>query len=544
MSDAFTNALQAFSTVDNAFNRKRELDRQDRIDSENISRSRAADTRAAESHAQDTKIKQRTIDQQQELDDANYFGSQIKRLTETMEKSNMDPSPAQDQDAANTANATDPYNKLVDQLWSDKRFQDIATNRPWAQDLLSKATARVETYNSFGNQLSEIVNRGDEFVQQGYLRGDGNHQELVGPPAQQLFDNIARQRELSGESFPATIKRDSIRFVSPADGHGWVLEFKYENDKGQPVTGVATVNRTRAGEPGAENDPVIRKTIPDLLAESRQKRDANVALALLQARAAAGDVKAAGELVDIDKENRQQSLDEKKRQVVIGTMKGMAPDASVSDITRALVGNGVAAKEAKDIASALVKEPKESKLEWRGMKGKPNQEQAYKDGVAVPDSEGGVRLRWQPHAPKEDKRERLTEKESRADIDKSVADYHKQAGDYDKRLREAKASGNADIYPDLEAERSQLEQKALTITEKMRQHEVDFKRSYTPTAVRTSASKPAATQPRGMQTKPAAVVQPAIQAGKSASAAMYAVNPQTKQRIVSYDQGRSWRPAQ
>jgi len=46
---------------------------------------------------------------------------------------------------------------------------------------------------------------------------------------------------------------------------------------------------------------------------------------------------------------------------------------------------------------------RDPKVEWMGVPGKPALEQAYRDGVAVPEDKGGVRQRFAPHAPKEPK---------------------------------------------------------------------------------------------------------------------------------------------
>lgn len=208
-----------------------------------------------------------------------------------------------------------------------------------------------------------------------------------------------------------------------------------------------------------------------------------------------------------DAESRQLAVTAKSRKLITDVMAALPADAEVPDVTRALVSKGVDPKEASAIASALVKAPREPKMEWRGVKGKPNYEQAYKDGKAVPDSEGGMRLRWQPHAPSGGgggrggrsggDSSRITEKESRADIDKSLAYYHKEAADYDKRLREAKASGDRELYADLQAERDVLTQQSKAITAKMAQHQQDFGRAYTPTTV-----------PAGMGNAPVAAVNP------------------------------------
>lgn len=207
-----------------------------------------------------------------------------------------------------------------------------------------------------------------------------------------------------------------------------------------------------------------------------------------------------------DEERRKLAMTAKSRKLITDVMAALPADAEVPEITRALVSKGVDPKEASVIASALVKAPKEPKTEWRGVKGKPDYEQAYQDGKAIPDSEGGMRLRWQPHAPSGGggrggrsggDSSRITEKESRADIDKSLAYYHKEAADYDKRLREAKASGDRELYADLQAERDVLTQQSKAITAKMAQHQQDFGRAYTPTTV-----------PPGMGGVPAAAANP------------------------------------
>lgn len=224
-----------------------------------------------------------------------------------------------------------------------------------------------------------------------------------------------------------------------------------------------------------------------------------------------------------DAESRQLAVTAKSRKLITDVMAALPADAEVPDVTRALVSKGVDPKEASAIASALVKAPREPKMEWRGVKGKPNYEQAYKDGKAVPDSEGGMRLRWQPHAPSGGgggrggrsggDSGRITEKESRADIDKSLAYYHKEAADYDKRLREAKASGDKDLYADLQAERDLLQQQSEAITAKMAQHQQDFGRSYTPTAVRSGMGN-APVAPANPVQRPVVATQ-AQQVGKS-----------------------------
>lgn len=115
-------------------------------------------------------------------------------------------------------------------------------------------------------------------------------------------------------------------------------------------------------------------------------------------------------------EARTLALSEKKRKLVTDVMASLPADAGVSAVTRALLGKGVEPKEAGDIATALTKEPREPKSEWRGVTGKPNMEQLYRDGKRVPENEGGVRPRWQPHAPRDTSRESQTNQQDRRDI--------------------------------------------------------------------------------------------------------------------------------
>lgn len=350
-SDIFQSAILGYNTGRAAVQQDLDNERQARLDA-----------RALESHNADMKVKalntqllQGQVDQHKELADQRYFFGALDEINAANKADKMTPDPvgndtlpaqqnaivnaqqagqqmftpapapgapaplplskedlvnAQNQQMADKEAADSKFNQTVDRYQKDSRFQEIIGKYPWAKDLLAKSDERTETFNQFGDVLAGLVNNPEYSAQ--FIRSVGDHQELVGPPALQLFGIVKKQRQLNGVDFPDKVDPASVKFVSPSGGQSWALQFDYMNDQGQRVPGVATVNMTKRGEPGSENDPVVAKSIPDLLNETSKKHEINLTLSRLKARMLAGDAHATALMDKMDTEDIERGKNEER----------------------------------------------------------------------------------------------------------------------------------------------------------------------------------------------------------------------------------------
>lgn len=156
--------------------------------------------------------------------------------------------------------------------------------------------------------------------------------------------------------------------------------------------------------------------------------------------------------------------------------------------------------------------------------GKPGPKHAAKGGGGGGSDKGDLQL----------------QKDAYSNIKQRQADYDKRRADYNARLRNA----SEDEYPALRKEGADLEVDRVLIRDDMELYNKKHGKAFslqdaqTPAPVRSGggmASKPGAAVPS--KSKPSQTRSP------SPSPGIYAVNPQTKQRIVSYDNGRSWQAA-
>lgn len=144
----------------------------------------------------------------------------------------------------------------------------------------------------------------------------------------------------------------------------------------------------------------------------------------------------------------------------------------------------------------------------------------------------------------------LSEKESRADIDKSTADFAKRRTDHNKWRLEVLKTGDPEELKLLDEATTMLETESASITEKMRRHKEAYGRDYTPTAVTRSAApatgggmRQTAAAPAVVKTAPAAVAPRG--AGAVAPPAGFKPNGKTiggKPAYVSADGKQIWTP--
>ena len=280
--DPLASALQAYSVVDNSFRQKRQDEENTRRWNEEMALRRdqaaqqsALNAEALKGHQLQNQQLQRTVDQQQDLDDVNYTVGQIKDLVAAYQE---DP---------------DVYNERVGKLWDDKLFQKTIKAHPELSRMIDGADKNAQAYNDFGQTLAEIT---ETHEQNPDFKVVGDHQEMGGATAQKLFDSLNQME--GGQRFPYDVVPGSVKFVSPVGGDKWALQFQYKNQDGQIVNGVATQNRTMSGAPGSAQDPVVMKSIPELFQESQSKMVSNLALAGLKARAATGADASAKALTD------------------------------------------------------------------------------------------------------------------------------------------------------------------------------------------------------------------------------------------------------
>lgn len=276
MTDILDGALKSYALGAGIVNQQLDRERQAKMD-----------TMTAESHQADMKAKalntqllQGQVDDRALADDTNYAVSRIQSLRNAM--------------------STDPgeADRLVNDISNDPRIEAAAKKNPIFKSMYDNSDRLYLNYMKTAQVMSDAATNPEVQKQFVKVSPDGKHQSVVGAPAQQFFDLVDEQRQLSGDvAFPKNVIRDSIRLESPAGGDGFALQFDYINDKGERVPGVATKDRTGYGTPGAENDPVIVKSVPQLFKELQDKTELVAGMTMLKARAAGKD-KPAMEAVD------------------------------------------------------------------------------------------------------------------------------------------------------------------------------------------------------------------------------------------------------
>jgi hypothetical protein len=360
------------------------------------------------------------------------------------------------------------------------------------------------------------------------------------PGSEYATDRVQAGAVISGDGQASTAVRFSI-----VDGNGNPI---YEKDQaGNPV-----YKTDAAGKPvlDANGNPVPKlKLVASSIGETN---DPNSRVNFVPADAQIMKSKLALEQLQAETKLTPDQRAKLKKEIETG-MYGLIPNGAekllasqVKDNTPIALADGgmLVGRDGK----ILVENPKapargEHMKSEEGVKGRPGWVQdVYTDGNGKEIRRGEPRLQFNPRQERTGKSDKEMERESRADIDKSVAEYNKRRADVNKRLREAKSAGETD-FSQIKEDLEQLKSESEAITVKMANHKKDFGRDYTPTA----ATAPAPKQGGGMATPPAAN-QPAVKQAAApqpkAPAGMYARNPQTKQRIVSYDGGKSWQPAQ
>lgn len=349
MSDAFTNAVTAFGTVNNAFQQQREFERQQGLDAER-----------REGAIQERKLRGLQIDsaehdlrQKRLLDDVNYTQARIRELADAYQTDE------------------DTYNGHVDKLWNDPVFQRTYKAVPELERALDRSSQLAQTYHEFGQTLADVATNHESNPD---FKDDGKgHQELTGQTADKLFGLLDQMED--GNRWPKTVIPGSVKFVSMNGRGDWGVAFKYTNDAGKVVDGVATKNRTRNGEPGSEQDPLVLKSIPELFQETQSKLTTNLALAGLRARAQAGEPQARTTLDKMDADQVQQAINsEDARGLGAALEEGMAAwDDKKTDaqnyaaIKSKLLKSG---KKVELVNKAIddlmkIKEPKDPALQWR-----------------------------------------------------------------------------------------------------------------------------------------------------------------------------------
>lgn len=238
--------------------------------------------------------------QQQSLDEVHYAVGHIQRLSDALDKSDMNALPAESDEAAQAADAADPYNKLVDEVWNDEKFQSAYKNNPVVRDLVDRSTERAAAYNNTGQLLASIPQNLPEWEKKGFFINDTTTGDwkLVGEPAQQMAEAVWRERKLAGLPIP-NVAPGSVYYHSIPGTDKWIMAFKKYGKDGKEVLVQATKDPNQQVEDtDSANHELVSKSFDEMMAETIQKKKMNLAAAAIKARAATGADPAAQRILD------------------------------------------------------------------------------------------------------------------------------------------------------------------------------------------------------------------------------------------------------
>ena len=189
-------------------------------------------------------------------------------------------------------------------------------------------------------------------------------------------------------------------------------------------------------------------------------------------------------------------------------------------------------KTAQDVAKTVkvdVGNGKEQTFQWNSNSQK----------FDIPVGSPGIKFNPRPEqGGNSDKDFRDSERLMRADIDKSAAELARRRVQINRNRAAANASRDPDAIAAAISAANDYNDESAALTAKFSAYQQTFHRNYTPTAVpnpggrsgKASSNIPSPSPPPQKKTA-------------TTSTPVYAVNPQTKQRIMSYDGGKSWQPA-